>query len=52
MYRLKLEKQLSIRNTKIKLYLIFLFFSAILFLEPWLGVSGMSQVTLSHDHVP
>ena len=45
----------AIRNAKIKLYFIFLFyfFQSILFLEPWLGISGVSQVTvtLSHDHV-
>ena len=45
----------AIRNPKIELYFIFLFyfFQSILFLELWLGISGVSQVTvtLSHDHV-
>ena len=35
-------------------YFIFCFSQSILFLEIWLGISGMSQVTvtLSHGHVP
>ena len=31
-------------------FLFFFFFQSILFLELELGISGRSQVTLSHDH--
>ena len=47
--------RISVRNAKIRLYLIFIFcsFQSVLFLELEVGISGMSQVTvlLSHNHM-